>query len=115
LIDLTPNTYVDTDVRVISVRGKEKTDELRIRPYFAGIVEDATFRTARTVLKDLTIGGHPVPFRVALTNRLNVQRIVLHDIKRTLLGTPVTTKGPIQQPSDRLYFVPHTVTVTGPA
>ena len=56
-----------------------------------------------------------MPFRVALTNRLNVQRTVLHDIKRTLLGTPVTAKGPVRQLSDRLYFFPRTVTVTGPA
>lgn len=47
LIDLTPNTYIDTIVRVIRIKAKEKEDERARgkRSYVFGIAEDSTFRT----------------------------------------------------------------------
>jgi len=44
LVDLTPKTYIDTIVRVVSIRAKEKQDNLGKRPYIVGIVEDSTFK-----------------------------------------------------------------------
>jgi len=45
LIDLKPNTYIDTTVRVTRIKAKEKEDDLGKRPYVFGIAEDSTFRT----------------------------------------------------------------------
>ena len=44
LIDLTPKTYIDTVVRVVSIRAKEKQDDLGKRPCVIGIAEDSTFK-----------------------------------------------------------------------
>jgi hypothetical protein len=44
LLETAPQTYVDTTVRVVMYRAREKEDELGSRPYIFGIAEDATFK-----------------------------------------------------------------------
>jgi hypothetical protein len=45
LIDLTPNTCIDTIVKVTRIKAKEKEDDLGKRPHVFGIAEDSTLRT----------------------------------------------------------------------
>ena len=44
LSELKPKSYVNTIVRVLFIKGREKKDELGRRPYIYGAVEDRTFR-----------------------------------------------------------------------
>jgi hypothetical protein len=44
LSELKPKSYVNTTVRVLFIKGREKRDELGRRPYIYGAVEDRTFR-----------------------------------------------------------------------
>ena len=44
LLEIAPQTYVDTTVRVVVYRAREKEDELGRRPYIFGIAEDVTFK-----------------------------------------------------------------------
>ena len=84
LIDLTPNTYIDTIVRVTRIKAKEKEDELGKRPYVFGIAEDSTFRTPFMCYK---------PYRSFFQDSVfNFQSTYVHRFE-----------------DNRLYFFPRTV------
>lgn len=78
LLEIAPKTYVDTTVRVVMYRAREKEDELGRRPYIFGIAEDSTFKAPFICYKPYSFFQDSVfKFQNAYVHQLDDSSILL--------------------------------------